>query len=207
MTSLSWNYQGYVYQEGVSVLISAYYAAARALHEEWERAKEEASAYQEGVASGERGWIGEMEDGHVLWDQDQVHEMEIKLKLEGQSALRKAFALSTYHHWERGARTWTGNHDRDHEKLVNAVKAMGIEVSPRLVAVKDLANLLKHNNDKRGADLLKSWPELLRNVTRRAENRSDWYGAVRLTDNHLNEAFNIIAASGPHAKTVYVQSA
>ena len=83
---------------------------------------------------------------------------------------------------------------------------MGIEVSPRLVAVKDLANLLKHDNDRRGADLLKSWPELLPNVKNRAENRTDWYGAVRLTDQHLTEAFNIIAASGPDAKTVYVRT-
>lgn len=206
MTSLNWNYHGYVYQEGVSVLIAAYQAAADALHEEWERSKEEAIAYQEGVASGEREWIGEMEDGSVLWDQEQVHEMEIESKLEGQAALRKAFVLSIYHHWERGARTWTGNDDRDHDKLVKAVKALGIEVSPRLVAVKDLANLLKHDNDKRGADLLKSWPEVLPNLTKWGENRTDWYGAVRLSDNHLTDAFNIIAASGPDAKTIYVRS-
>jgi len=205
MTSVQWNFQGYVYQEGISVLNAAYHAAADALQEEWERAREEARAYQEGVASGAREWIGEMEDGHVLWDQEQVLEMEIESKREGQSALRKAFALSIYHHWERGARNWTGNHDRDHNKLVKAVKAMGIKVSPRLVAVKDLANLLKHDNDRRGADLLESWPEVLPDANR-GKNRTDWYGAVRLSDQHLTEALNIIAASGPDAKTVYLKA-
>ena len=131
--------------------------------------------------------------------------MEIESKREGQAALRKAFALSIYHHWERGARNWTRNDDRDHNKLVEAVRAMGIEVSPRLVAVKDLANLLKHDNDRRGADLLKSWPEILPKVNR-GRNRKDWYGAVRLSDKHLTEALDIIAASGPDAKTVYLKN-
>jgi hypothetical protein len=204
MVSLAWNYQGYVFQEGVHVLRAAYRSAADALHEEWERARENAVAYRDGVESGRTEWIGEREDGHVLWDQEQILEMEIESKFEGQGALRKAFALAAYHHWERGARSWTGSDARDHEKLAKAVRALGIGISPHLEAVKDLANLLKHDNDKRGADLLKSWPQLLPPPSSaQGATRTDWYGAVRLTDAHLDEALDAVAASGPDAQTVY----
>ena len=205
MAALKWNLQGYIFQEGVTVLTAAYHAAADALNEEWGRAKEEALAYQEGVENGTVEWIGERDDeGYVLWDQEQIHEMEVESKVEGLAALRKAFALSIYHHWERGARIWTGNDDKDHKKLVKAVEAKGIKVHPRLEAVKDLANLLKHDNDKRGADLLKSWPQVLPSGFKKGANRTDWYGAVKLTNSHLDEAFNIVAASGPDVKTVYL---
>lgn len=203
MALLKWNYQGYVYQEGVSLLIAAYDTAANALQQEWERTKDEASVYQDGVASGEREWIGERDDEHVLWDQQQVYDIEIESKLAAQSALRKAFALSIYHHWERGARVWTGDDVREHKKLVKAVEAKGVPVSPRLEAIKDLANLLKHDNDDRGADLLKSWPDVLPSVAKWG-GRIDWYESVALTDYHLTEAFNIIAASGPNLHTVFV---
>lgn len=203
MVELVWNYHGYVFQEGISVLRAAYQSAANALHEEWESARENANAYNEGVESGEIEWIGEREDGHVLWDQEQVHEMEIDAKFEGQGVLRKAFALAAYHHWERGARVWTGSDKREHKDLVKGVQALGVGISPQLEAVKDLTNLLKHDNDKRGADLQKSWPQVLPALFQKGAGRNDWYGAVRLTDLHLDEAFNAIAASGPDATTVY----
>ena len=203
MVDLVWNYQGYVFQEGVSILSAAYESAADALREQWLKAREDATAYQEGVASGEIEWIGEREEGHILWDLEQVHEMEIESKLEGESALRKAFALAAYHHWERGARAWTGSDKRDHGDLVTAVQALGVAISPHLEAVKDLANLLKHDNNRRGADLMKSWPEVLPASLREGRARTDWYGAVRLTDAHLGQVFKAVAASGPDAKTVY----
>jgi len=201
MAALNFNMQGYVYQEGVRVLMSAYAAAADALHEEWMRAQEEAQAYLEDVASGEREWIGERdEDGYVIWDQEQVHEMEIESKREAQSALRKAFILSLYHHWERSARTWTGDDRRDHNKLASSVEALGYPISPRLGAVRDLANLLKHDNDKRGAEVMVTWPAVLATGVPKLGRRTDWYEAVRLTDDHVAEAFNIVAASGPDEK-------
>ncbi len=204
MVGFNFNMQGYVFQEGVTVLIAAYQSAADALHEGLQRAREEALAYQEGVDSGEVEWIGERDDeGHVLWDQEQVHEMDVDTKLEGQSALRKAFALAAYHHWERGARNWTGDDVRDHSRLVRAVGALGITVSPRLDAVRDLANLLKHDNGARGCDLLESWPAVFPAGFAPTGARVDWYGAVRLTDGHLDEVFNAVAASGPDHTTVY----
>lgn len=199
--ALNFNMQGYVFQEGVRVLIAAYTSAADALHEEWQRAREDAASYLEDVASGECEWIGERDDeGVVIWDQEQVHDMEIESRLDAAAALRKAFTLSLYHHWERSARQWTHDDRRDHDKLIKAVERLGYPISPRLAAVRDLANLLKHDNDKRAADLKLSWPVLLQNTQPVPGRRTNWYDAVRLTDDHLTEAFNIVAASGPDEK-------
>ena len=94
MAVLTFNMQGYAFQEGIRVLIAAHETTADAIHEELQRAKEDALAYQEEVERGEREWIGERdEDGHVIWDQEQVHDMEIKSKIEGQAAVRKAFVI------------------------------------------------------------------------------------------------------------------
>lgn len=198
MATLTFNMQGYVFQEGIRVLIAAHGTAADALHEELERAKEDALAYQEAVERGETEWIGERdEDGHVIWDQEQVHDMEIESKVEGQAAVRKAFILALYHHWERSARIWTGSDKRDHDKLVAAVVAAGTTIHPRLGAVRDLANLLKHDNDKWGHALLQSWSAIFPYGFTQRPGRTNWYDAVRLSDAHLVEAFNIVAASGP----------
>lgn len=198
MAALTFNMQGYAFQEGVRVLIAAHETAADALREEWQRAKDNALAYQDGVESGETAWIGERdEEGHVIWDQDQVHEMEIDSKIEGQAAMRKAFILTLYHHWERSARIWTGSDKRDHDKLVQAVEAQGTTTHPKLAAVRDLANLLKHDNDKWGHALRHSWAAVFPHSFAEALGRTNWYYAIRLTDAHLTEAFNIVAASGP----------
>lgn len=202
MVALTFNMQGYAFQEGIRVLIAAHETTADALHEELQRAKENALAYQEEVESGEREWIGERdEDGNIIWDQEQVHDMEIESKVEGQAAVRKAFILALYHHWERSARTWTGSDKRDHDKLVAAVEAEGTPTHPRLGAVRDLANLLKHDNDKWGDAVLQSWPGVFPYGFAKASGRTNWYDAVRLSDTQLVDAFNIVAGSGPSENT------
>lgn len=203
MANLVWNFQGYIFAEGIAALRAAYNKATQALEEELQSLRAEAYAYQQGLESGEVDWIGEREDGYVLWGQEQVYELEIASKQEGLCALRKAFVLAAYHHWERGARGWTKSQKRDHSGLVKAVQKLGIEIHPHLEAVKDLANLLKHNNDKRGSDLVDSWPQVMPRSFQGGVTGVDWYGAVSLTDAHLGQVFQAITSSGPDVKTVF----
>lgn len=201
MTAFSFNLQGYVFQQGVQVLLSAYETAADALTEALNRAHDDKAAYLAEAAIDDTAWIGERdEEGHVIWDQEQVHDMEIEAKAEALEAVKKAFVISVYHHWERSARIWTGNDHRDHARLVKSVERLGYPISPRLHALRDLANLLKHDNDKRGADLFKSWPAVLPSVHQNPERRTNWYEAVRLKNQDLTDVFNIVAASGPNEK-------
>lgn len=206
MVALIFNVHGFVFQQGVQILGEAYHTASDALSSEWERAQDEARAYINGVEAGEIEWIGERdEDGFIIWDREQENEYQIEAKRDALQALRKAFVIAIYHHWERSARSWSNDDKRDHAKLVKSVQKMGYPLHPRLEAVRDLANLLKHDNSSRGEQLRASWPEVIRPRSAKL-GRPSWYDMVLLTDAHLSEAFNIIAASGPRADSVATAS-
>lgn len=201
MAELIFNFPGYLFQEGLHVLQSVYSTAADAVREEWEKAKEDALAYQLGVERGEIAWEGERdESGFIIWDKEQVHEMEVQSKREALTALKNAFVIAAYHHWERSARRWTESNRASHERLAYSVQALGIPLDGRLGAVRDLANLLKHNHERWGRRLLTSWPDVV-SVGRTAVGRVDWYGAVNITEAQMEKVFEIISLSGPTDKT------
>src|SRR3546814_2456369 len=82
------------------------------------------------------------------------------------SDLRKAYAVAIYHHWERSALQWTNRKNEKHDDLARRVLAMGYPIDPHLHVVRDLANLLKHDNDRWGLKLHGSWPDVDRKSTR-----------------------------------------
>src|SRR3546814_7916557 len=69
---------------------------------------------------------------------------------EALMSLRKAYAVAIYHHWERSALQWTNRKNEKHDDLARRVLAMGYPIDPHLHVVRDLANLLKHDNDRWG---------------------------------------------------------
>lgn len=149
------------------------------------------------AAGGER--IGEWEDGHRLWEQDQVIGLQIDDAEESVMDLRKAYVLAIYHHWERAARRWTRISDRAaHDKLAKATRDLGYPIDIRLEAVRDLVNTLKHNNVERAKQLFASWPEVLK-ADPAARPQLDWYSMVSLQDRHVHEACQIVRRSGPDA--------
>ncbi len=69
---------------------------------EQETAKQNLVAYQ---TAGD--WIVEHDDdGNVMWDQETLLEMDIEASDEAIMALRKAFVMALYHHWERALRKY-----------------------------------------------------------------------------------------------------
>lgn len=193
MALFNFDARGYVFQSGIDTLLAAYSSAARALTEDIAKIDAESAAYEEG---GE--WIGEREDGYVLWEQSQIFEMQRDMALEALADLRKAFSLAAYHHWERSARKWTGDHSSSHDDLAMKVSKIEIAIHPRLSAIRDLANTLKHNSLKFGPALVSSWPAVLPSGFTKP-GYGDWYGSVTLNEDHITEVFNIVAASGPTA--------
>jgi hypothetical protein len=182
--------RGYAFDSGLGILREGYKSAAAALRADIERVKAEAAAYE---ASDE--FIGERDDdGYVLWEQNQVLDMQRETAEEALMAFRRAYAIVLYHFWEREIRTFTeSGASADHEKLVKRAGEKGFPIDARLNAVRDLANALKHN---KGANLQASWPEVLTLHARTGQPRN-WYDAIQPTDEHLTEAFEIIAGSGP----------
>lgn len=190
MAKLNFDMRGYAFKAGLDVLREGYASASKALTADVERVKSEATAYE---ASDE--FIGEHDDeGNLLWEQGQVLNMQQETAEEALMALRKAFVLVLYHHWERAIRAYTGSgKSADHEKLVRRARDNGFPVDGRLDVVRDLANALKHD---KGARLQESWPEVL-TLGARSHQPRDWYEAIRLEDTHVVEVFEIIAQSGP----------
>lgn len=195
MAALSFDLRGYIFQSGLDVLRAGFASASRALADDLARIDADLVTYeQSGVFEGERD-----EEGYLLWDREQLLNIDREMALEAQGDLRKAFALSAYHYWERSARRWTENQKDDHDGLVKKVLAAGIPIHGDLGKVHALANTLKHDSEKSGAALAAIWPEALPAGFLRPRT-GDWYGAVALTDEHVGEVLDIVGASGPVAR-------
>ncbi len=199
MVALNFNMQGLSYQQGIENLEAGFMTSAAALSDrraQLLRGLEEYVATVEG--GGER--IGEWEDGHRLWEQDQVLEMQIDDAEASVMDLRKAYILAVYHHWERSARRWTGLSGwTKHQRLATAARDLGYPIDERLERVRDLVNTLKHNSADRASQLFASWPGVL-NVDPETRPYLDWYGVVTLGDRHVQEVFEIARLSGPDAR-------
>lgn len=192
--------RGYVFLSGIDVLRQSFASAREALVRDIHRSRKAIAEHEEALARGEP-WVGERDDeGNIIWDQAQVLDLDVEIAEDAAAALRKAFAISLYHHWERSALIWTGRTNENHDKLCLLVTAQGIPIDPKLGAVRDLVNLLKHSNEKWGTALQSSWSSMFRSSFRLGQVRTDWYDAVQITDQHMMEIFEIITASGPTAR-------
>lgn len=199
MAKLNINWRGYSYQAGVEVLVQSYLASQQALEDGIERAQEEALGYQQAIDQGiEEPQIEYDDDGTPIVDHADVLAWNVDLAQEASMALRKAFIIAAYHHWERSARGWTSSQHGKHDKLVALSQEKGYPIHPRLAAIRDLVNLLKHDNSAWGDKLLASWPQLL-SPAFKAKIVTDWYEAVQLRNEHVTEVLDALAASGPHS--------
>jgi hypothetical protein len=194
MVKLGFDTRGYAFKAGLDVLRQGYASASKALAADVERVKAEAAAYEE---SDE--FIGEIDDeGNRLWEQDQILAMQQETAEEALQALRKAYALVLYHHWERGIQAYTGSgRSVKYFELVQRADKKGVPLHGRLGAVRDLANALKHD---KGQPLQQSWSAVLSPRARSHEPRS-WYEAIQLQDAHVAEIFEITEQSGPKVWT------
>lgn len=174
---------GYEFQVAIKSLKETYTASSIALNEKAVRLSHELDDYN---SSGE--FIGERaEEGHIVWEQDDLLGHQIEAIAETTQELRKAYAIAVYHLWERAARLYTHS-KADHSRLVAALAAVEMEpvvAIPELTGLWHLVNYLKHLNPSWLEKLRISWPE----VTKR--------GAVVLSEWHMETVFNAAALSGP----------
>lgn len=202
MALLTFNAQGFVFQDGMNILLKSYSAAQDALNEVIDRQRDDAFAYQQELEMGGE-WIGERdEDGAVIWNQEQILSHRVEEAEGASAALRKAFVISFYHHWERSALKWVGKDRLDHLKLEAAVKALGYPIDPALDDVRLLVNTLKHDNSKWGLQLWERRKDaFFTGFTPDAKN-FNWYDSIRLKSDDVEMIWNIVASSGPTIKTV-----
>jgi hypothetical protein len=204
MVKLTFNAYGYSFQSGIDILLKSYTSAQQALENDVEMAADDAFAYQQSREEGGK-FIGERDDdGYIIWDQQDVLNDQHEMAQDALRSLRRAFAISLYHHWERGARAWTNaKKGANHEDLVNGVEALGMKVHPNLQILRMIANLLKHDNDAWGQKVLNAAPTLIGGVTINVPDMTDWYQAVVISETWMTDFFNAVAASGPKIDTTW----
>ena len=209
----SFDVLGYEFQSGLDVLRKSAQAGLAALSREINALEQQLQDYRRvGEFEGERD-----EEGHVVWERDDVLNHEIAFADEACVELRKAFAIASLHHWERSVQRWIAQKNmtaasdgsytrkkqpaRGYNELSKAARDVGYPADPELKCVVKLANTLKHNSEDRGKELLALWPDIFPLQFQKPSRLSDWASAIQLTDQHLSEIFNIVSKSGrtPHS--------
>jgi hypothetical protein len=201
--------RGYEFQSALEAIRRSAQAGLAALSREINLLEQQLEDYyRAGNFEGERD-----ENGYVIWERDDILNHEIAFAQEALMELRKAFAIAAFHHWERSVQRWitqetetaaaNGSVTRKKKSvqgfndLSREASRIGYATDPKLQRVVTLVNTLKHNGDARGMELLRSWRGLFPPQFQTPSELSDWASAIRLTDQHLDEVFDVVSKSGP----------
>ncbi len=199
--------RGLAYQSGLDAIRLAAVTAEASLNAELACKRLELDAYD-----ARPGFIGEREDGHILWELDQVLEMDIARLEEALPELRRAFALSAYHYWETAVYRWhhqehgnaakkrLGPHDdlvEEIRRLAQNAPDLSFRVHPDLEAVAKLANVIKHTSADSWQWLIRQCPEPLKPLFPAPPAPSDRHTPVMLTVAQLAWVFEVVSQSGP----------
>lgn len=210
MAVLNINWHGMDFERGLQILRVSLDAASSALEASRIETRQKWDDYEQAVADGAQPdeiW----EDEAKVWDQSFAFEDELRMIDETGDIMRKAHVIAVYHLWERIVAAWTkASGQPDHKKLVGLLSGKRIDVHPRMAAVRDLNNALKHNSGKYGRALLQSWPELFTDRFREtiearlekitadpSSSRVDWHEAITITPERMNEIMKAVCQSGP----------
>jgi hypothetical protein len=196
-----------VFQDSLNVLRKAAKTGLAALYYEIDALRQQLEDYHlKGVFEGE-----EDEFGNLVWSRDQHLERNIEDTYNSLMELRKTFAIAAYHYWERSVLEWIEQASREialndpknktkilkHDDLLEKANELGYPAASDLSRVVALANTLKHNSTNYGQKLVKLWPELFSTNFQEPFKYSSWASSVQLSDQQLNEVFDIISKSGP----------
>lgn len=209
MALLNINWHGMDFERGLQILRVSLDAASSALESNRVDTQQRWDDYERAVENGAAPDII-WEDDVKVWDRSMAFEDELRMIHETGDIMRKAHVIAVYHLWERIVAAWTKAPGRpDHTKLVNHLGRKGVVVHPRMAAIRDLNNALKHNSEKYGLALLKSWPELftdrfgatidarLEKIGADRSSRVDWHEAITITPRRMDEVMEAVRHSGP----------
>ncbi|GCD50897.1 MULTISPECIES: hypothetical protein [Acetobacter] len=202
--------RGYIYQSGLDCIRLAARSGQNSLQEAISSKEMELKTYEEGgVFVGERD-----EDGDVLWEKNEILELDIERLQEALLELRRSFVLTAYHYWETSVYKWHHQENPktkpvnlgNYEKLKRALEAFGQKdpalkniPNDNLFIVCHLSNIIKHTSGNSEEYLSKNMPVELSGTMK---SDPEIYGGrpqIYLEEHHLKWIFDVIAKSGPIA--------
>ena len=223
MTDLIKNIRAFQFNEGIDRIRTAYRASRDAMDEAYVRASQEMELY--GGTSEE---IFDY-SGNLKGSADWHFQAKLDTTEHAITIVCEAFITSIFHYWEVQARGWTQQREKGSNfEILKAKVSTMYKVHPDLSGLNALNNLLKHDNPKRFDDLFKlrgnhyfKRPLFFRRtpisvyvgipVEGTAKSDEDTIGGQTLSHGksrsslainnfHVEEAFDIVAASGPTAE-------
>ncbi|APX65599.1 hypothetical protein AV944_06770 [Sphingomonas sp. LK11] len=195
MAKFPFSFQSFVYQSGVDRLQNAFRSSIAQIEADQAAAL---SDYNQYVDSGEDDseYEGEGDERYLV--RSTAFELEQVAFDIGLSAvaLREAFIISAYHYWEKFADGGNGRRGFN-----NISKHSPYDCHAKLGALSELTNHLKHEIAfARLVTLHKEWPTLFSLAPYIIEQTGRPHWIVRLNNGHVEEAFDIVRASGPSGK-------
>ncbi|NKQ88698.1 hypothetical protein [Rhizobium ruizarguesonis] len=194
MAFLPESFKAFRYQTGIDRICDAYRASADTMSKALRDAAHAYSQYEQaGIDDAEYD-----EDGILLGSTAHSLAQAEMDAILAVSVVREAFVTSAFHYWERSARAWTRLHGRrDHFGILSAESAKIYPISPQLDNLNRLNNLLKHNSHRIDQTLVDTRPDYFAPLFPSANNTSPQRLRLRLLHEHVEEAFDIVRASGP----------
>lgn len=204
------NYDGILYQSGLDAIELAAKEGEFGIRKALSENREELRLYYQ---RGE--FIGEREDEHILWEQDQYLEVVYNQLSDALFELRGAFMITAYHYWEKSAQKWfltyvssesakkkQGYADlsKIFPQLHSIQPTMPEEVHPALKSINWLVNVLKHASIDSWTKLQNQCPSELSSLIplNRISERPPT--SLKLSSEQLLWIFKVIKESGPIAR-------
>ena len=179
------------YQETLSILEETLSAAREGLRQKKIDKFNKLSEYE---SSGE--FIGEEEDGRIIWCQSDIYRYDIDTIDEAILDLNKIYIPAFYHAWERMVIKWAApKKDFTHIGLKKALQAKSVNTHSRLDDICNLNNLIKHNNSKYAKLLFQSWPEIFNH--RDIIIHSNFHSGFLINDEQMSEIIHALKHSAP----------
>lgn len=193
-----------LFMEKVNRLRSAFHAACAPFHAELKSLETEHASHATRVKAGEVVWEELDPETGSGWSYGEDLAERCEDAEDALLVIRKAFVMTAYHLWERGAQRW-GKSDESHKGLVKALEKATINVDDRLEELRLLVNCLKHNS-KTATELIEKRPSLfatdfdpgaLHPVTGKPFSRIDWADNIVLTDADVDDYLDVVRNSAP----------
>lgn len=188
------SFKAFMFQTGVDRICEAYRVSVATMEKAHRAAQESYANYE---ASGE-------DDSEYDEDGCLIHSTRHALNYDEMHAglavtvVREAFITSAFRYWELSARGWTGLYERkDTYPVLSETSAKRYAVSPKLAELNTLNNLLKHSGSDKALSLSRIRPDYFSPLSPEQGSVTHESLRLRITHEHVEEAFAIVRASGP----------
>ena len=198
-----------LFKDRVARTRAAFRAACAPFYEEITALENEASAFQTRVDAGSAQWEEYDEETGASWSYGEELSERRSGAEDALLTIRKAFAIMTYHLWERGALRWASCKKKspNHADLITSLTAATIAVDAKsLGELNKLVNCLKHNSTKSGPDLYTARPDFfdsdfdpnaIHPATGKPFTRIEWAENIALTDGDIEQFLTTVLNSAP----------